>query len=47
MPTTYAYKRQGDGRDSWIATDTDSEGTVINRYMVYENPEKTSTRRSF
>ena len=47
MPTTYAYKRQGDGRDSWIATETDSEGTVINRYMVYENPEKTSTRRSF
>jgi hypothetical protein len=35
---TYTYKLQGDGRDSWIAVETDDKGTVINKYMVYEDP---------
>jgi hypothetical protein len=47
MSATYTYKRQGDGKDSWAVSETDSEGTVINRYMIYENPEKTDTRRKF
>jgi hypothetical protein len=34
----YIYKRQGDGRDSWVAIETDDKGTVINKYMVYEDP---------
>lgn len=34
----YEYKKQGDGRDSWIAIETDSDGKEITRYMVYEDP---------
>lgn len=35
---TYTYKKQGDGSDSWICIETDDEGNVITKYMVYENP---------
>lgn len=38
--TTYEYKRQGDGRDSWTVTETDQNGNVLNKYMVYEDPNK-------
>ena len=36
----YEYKLQGDGRDSWKATEKDAQGNVTNVYMVYENPNK-------
>ena len=36
----YEYKLQGDGRDSWKATEKDAQGNVSNVYMVYENPNK-------
>ena len=32
---TYTYKKQGDGRDSWVVEEPDG-----NRYMVYEDPTK-------
>lgn len=35
---TYTYKKQGDGSDSWTCIETDDEGNVITKYMVYENP---------
>lgn len=35
---SYSYKKQGDGRDSWTVTETDDNGQLINRYMVYEDP---------
>lgn len=37
---TYKYKLQGDGRDSWICTETDDLGNLIDEYMVYEDPYK-------
>ena len=33
MENTYTYKKQGDGRDSWVCTEPDG-----NKYMVYEDP---------
>lgn len=30
----YTYKKQGDGRDSWICEEPNG-----NKYMVYESPE--------
>lgn len=35
---TYEYKLQGNGKDSWVATETDEQGIVVNKYMVYEDP---------
>ena len=39
MTKEITYKLQGDGRDSWIVTEKDDSGEIINKYMVYENPE--------
>jgi len=47
MPITYTYKQQGDGRDSWIAVETDSQGRTINKYLVYEDPNKKEAVRDF
>lgn len=33
MENRYTYKRQGDGRDSWVCEEPDG-----NKYMVYEDP---------
>jgi len=35
---TYEYKLQGDGRDSWMCTERDDLGNLLNEYMVYEDP---------
>ena len=35
---TYKYKLQGDGRDSWICTERDDWGNLLDEYMVYEDP---------
>jgi hypothetical protein len=35
---TYTYKLQGDGRDSWVKIETDERGLVVNKCMVYEDP---------
>lgn len=45
MATTYTYKRQGNGVDSWTVTETDSNGEVTSKYMVYEDPNKKATIR--
>jgi hypothetical protein len=37
---TYEYKLQGNGKDSWTATETNDIGEVIAKYMVYEDPNK-------
>lgn len=37
METTYTYKKQGNGKDSWTCEIKDGE-TLIDRYMVYEDP---------
>jgi len=47
MPITYTPYRQGNGVDSWIAVETDSTGEVISKYMVFEDPYKKETIRSF
>jgi hypothetical protein len=47
MATTYTYKRQGNGVDSWTVTETDSNGEVTSIYMVYEDPNKKATIREF
>jgi hypothetical protein len=39
MEYRYTYKRQGDGRDSWLVEELKGE-TVVNKYMVYEDPTK-------
>ena len=33
MENIYTYKKQGDGRDSWVCEEPNG-----NKYMVYENP---------
>lgn len=38
MTKTYRYKLQGDGRDSWICTERDDSGNLIDEYMVYQDP---------
>jgi hypothetical protein len=45
MPTSYEYFRQGNGVDSWIAVETDINGEVTSKYMVYEDPNKKSSIR--
>ena len=47
MPISYTYYRQGNGVDSWIAVETDGNGEVTSKYMVYEDPNKKETIRSF
>lgn len=39
MEKEYIYKKQGDGRDSWIVIEKDDNGNIINKYMIYEKPE--------
>lgn len=39
MEKQFAYKKQSDGRDSWIVSEVDDKGNLLNKYMVYENPE--------
>jgi len=39
MEKIYTYKPQGDGRDSWVCEEVEN-GELINRYMVYEDPNK-------
>lgn len=34
---TYTYKKQGDGRDSWICEEFSESGELIYREMVYED----------
>lgn len=36
---TYQYKQQGNGSDSWVCTEKEN-GVTINKYMVYEDPNK-------
>ena len=45
MATTYTYYRQGNGIDSWIAVETDGDGQVTSKYMVYEDPNKKASIR--
>ena len=47
MATTYTYYKQSNGVDSWIAVDTDGDGQVTSKYMVYEDPNKKETIRNF
>ena len=37
---TYTYKKQGDGRDSWICEEFSESGELIYREMIYEDPSK-------
>ena len=50
METTYTYKEQrnpdGSKKDSWTKTVTDN-GTVIEKYMVYEDPYKSDFMKLF
>jgi hypothetical protein len=39
MEKIYTYKLQGDGRDSWVCDEV-VDGVLINRYMVFEDPNK-------
>lgn len=41
MEKQITYKKQGDGRDSWRIDEIENE-SVINSYMVYEDPNKQS-----
>lgn len=38
MERIFKKKLQGDGRDSWDVSEYEGE-TLVNRYMVYEDPE--------
>ena len=38
MRKEYQYKLQGDGRDSWTVSEYDENNLLINKYMVYEDP---------
>lgn len=40
MITEHTYKLQGDGRDSWIVSEYDENNNLVNKYMVYEDPNK-------
>ena len=42
MAINYTYKRQGNGRDSWVRTETNDNGDIIDKYMIYYNPHNTS-----
>lgn len=45
MATTYTPLTQGNGVNSWIVEETDGEGTLTSRYMVYEDPNKKQSIR--
>lgn len=45
MPVTYTPLTQGNGVNSWIVEETDGEGTLTSRHMVYEDPNKKSSIR--
>tara|TARA_R110000868_G_scaffold107649_4_gene294462 strand:- start:4344 stop:5162 length:819 start_codon:yes stop_codon:yes gene_type:complete len=45
MATTYTPLRQDNGVDSWIVEETDGDGQVTSKYMVYEDPNKKSSIR--
>jgi hypothetical protein len=45
MATTYTPLRQDNGIDSWIAVETDGDGQVVSKYMVYDNPYKKASIR--
>ena len=45
MATTYTPFRQDNGVDSWIVEETDNEGTLTSRYMVYDDPNKKASIR--
>jgi hypothetical protein len=45
MPITYTPLTQGNGAISWIVEETDGEGTLISRHMVYDDPNKKSSIR--
>lgn len=45
MPVTYTPLTQGNGANSWIVEETDGEGTLTSRYMVYDDPNKKSSIR--
>jgi hypothetical protein len=45
MATTYTPFRQGNGVESWIVEETDGEGTLTSKYMVYEDPYKKQSIR--
>lgn len=32
----HVYKKQGDGRDSWVRIEKDADGEIISKTMVYE-----------
>lgn len=38
MRKLYQYKKQGDGRDSWIVSEFDENDNLVNKYMIYEDP---------
>ncbi len=40
MRKEYQYKLQGDGKDSWIISEYNSNEELTNKYMVYEDPTK-------
>lgn len=40
MAKEYIHKIQADGRDSWTCIETNEQGQVVNKYMVYEDPSK-------
>ena len=45
MATTYTPLRQDNGVDSWIAEETDGDGQVVSKYMVYDDPYKKASIR--
>ena len=47
MATTYTPLKQTNGVDSWIVEETDGDGQVISKYMVYDDPNKKETIRNF
>ena len=47
MATTYTPLKQTNGVDSWIVEETDGDGQVTSKYMVYDDPNKKETIRNF
>jgi hypothetical protein len=47
MATTYTPLKQDNGVQSWIAVETDGDGQLISKYMVYDDPNKKETIRNF
>ena len=38
MAITYTYFQQDNAVDSWIVEETDGEGTIVSKYVIYDNP---------